>query len=76
MPQISLPSVGPKNPLRDEDLEGDLIQSHHPLFGVVWINPQRMSGAPCFAGTRVPIKTLFDYVTGGEPLDDFLDVPA
>jgi uncharacterized protein (DUF433 family) len=54
-------------------LEGDLIQPGHPLFGIVWINPQRMSGAPCFAGTRVPLQNLFDYVAGGEPLSEFLE---
>jgi uncharacterized protein (DUF433 family) len=32
-----------------------------------------MSGAPCFYGTRVPVKTLFDYLEGGQTLDDFLD---
>lgn len=28
---------------------------------------------PVFRGTRVPIKTLFDYLSGGDPLDEFLD---
>ena len=32
-----------------------------------------MSGAPVFAGTRVPVQTLVDYLEGGEPLDEFLD---
>ena len=31
-----------------------------------------MSGAPVFAGTRVPVKNLFDYLEAGDPLDDFL----
>ena len=56
-----------------EALEGDLIQRGHPLFGIVWVNPQRMSGAPCFAGTRVPIRNLFDYIKGGDSIDDFLE---
>jgi uncharacterized protein (DUF433 family) len=60
-------------PLTADDLKGDLIQPGHPLFGIVWINPERMSGAPCFAGTRVLIKALFDYVEGGEPLEEFLE---
>src|ERR1051326_2464020 len=66
-------TVGPETPLTSEDLRGDLIQPGHPLFGIIWINRERMSGAPCFAGTRVPIKNLFDYLEGGEPLDEFLD---
>jgi len=32
-----------------------------------------MSGTPCFAGTRVPVRTLFDYLEAGDPLDEFLD---
>lgn len=32
-----------------------------------------MSGTPCFAGTRVPIQNLFDYLEGGDDLDEFLD---
>lgn len=32
-----------------------------------------MSGTPVFAGTRVPVQTLFDYIEGGETVDDFLD---
>lgn len=31
-----------------------------------------MSGEPVFAGTRVPIKAMFDYLEAGDPLDDFL----
>ena len=37
------------------------------------IDPQVMSGTPCFAGTRVPVQTLFDYLSHGHPLDEFLD---
>lgn len=40
---------------------------------VVEINPDKLSGAPVFAGTRVPIKNLFDYLEGGETLEDFLE---
>jgi len=32
-----------------------------------------LSGIPVFAGTRVPAKTLFDYLEHGHPLDEFLD---
>jgi len=40
---------------------------------VVSIDPERMSGAPCFTGTRVPIGHLFEYLENGETLDGFLD---
>ena len=32
-----------------------------------------MSGAPCFAGTRVPIQNLIDYLEGGDSVDEFLE---
>ena len=32
-----------------------------------------MGGTPVFAGTRVPIQTLLDYLAAGDRLDDFLD---
>ena len=40
----------------------------------VSINPNVMSGAPVFAGTRVPVKNLLDYLKGGHTLDEFLEV--
>jgi uncharacterized protein (DUF433 family) len=36
-------------------------------------NALLMSGTPCFAGTRVPVKSLFDYLEAGDSLDEFLD---
>jgi uncharacterized protein (DUF433 family) len=33
---------------------------------------QAMHGTPVFRGTRVPAQTLFDYIEGGETLEDFL----
>ncbi len=35
---------------------------------VIEINPEKVSGTPVFAGTRVPIKNLFDDLEGGESL--------
>jgi uncharacterized protein (DUF433 family) len=32
-----------------------------------------LGGTPVFAGSRVPVQTLFDYLEGGETLDEFLD---
>ncbi len=43
------------------------------LYGQISIDPEIMSGAPVFAGTRVPIQNLFDYIEGGEDLSEFLD---
>lgn len=36
-------------------------------------HPEIMSGALCFAGTRVPVKNLFDYLEGSSSLEQFLD---
>ena len=47
------------------------------LGEVVWIDPDRMSGAPCFKGTRVPVQALIDHIEGNSTLDDFLrDFPS
>ena len=40
---------------------------------VVSIDPEVMGGTPCFAGTRVPVQTLLDYIEAGDSIDDFLD---
>ena len=40
--------------------------------GVIWIHPGRVSGAPCFARTRVPIQNLFDYLESGATVEEFL----
>ena len=46
----------------------------HPL---ITSSPDRLSGTPVFAGTRVPVRTLLDYLEGGDSLDDFLlDFPS
>ncbi|HEY9342836.1 MAG TPA: DUF433 domain-containing protein [Hanamia sp.] len=42
-------------------------------YGQVSIDPEVMSGSPVFAGTRVLIQSLFDYIEGGETLTEFLD---
>jgi uncharacterized protein (DUF433 family) len=68
-----LPVLSHVDALDPKLLEGDKIQPGHPLFGLVWINRKRVSGTPCFYGTRVPIKNLFDSMAAGESLEEFLD---
>jgi uncharacterized protein (DUF433 family) len=36
-------------------------------------DPEIMHGTPVFCGTRVPLQTLFDYLEGGDTLEDFLE---
>ncbi len=42
------------------------------LDEAVWQDDDRMSGAVCFRGTRLPVSILFDYLTGGHPVEDFI----
>ena len=39
---------------------------------LVEVDPEKMSGVPVFTGTRVPVNHLFEYLEGGETLDEFL----
>ena len=39
---------------------------------IVHSDPEILGGTPVFVGTRVPVQTLFDYLEGGETLDEFL----
>ena len=44
---------------------------------LITTSPDRLSGTPVFAGTRVPVQTLLEYLEAGDSLDDFLeDFPA
>ncbi|MBD2502456.1 DUF433 domain-containing protein [Anabaena azotica] len=40
---------------------------------IITASPDVMSGTPVFAGTRVPVQTLLDYLKAGESIDDFLE---
>lgn len=40
---------------------------------IVTSSPDILSGAPVFAGTRVPVHTLVEYLAAGDSIDDFLD---
>ena len=47
------------------------------LRTLIRIDPDILGGQPVFAGTRVPIETLFDHLEAGVPLDEFLaDFPT
>lgn len=44
---------------------------------LITTSPNRLSGIPVFAGTRVAVQTLIDYLEAGDSLDDFLvDFPS
>lgn len=48
---------------------GNLMAMRKPI---VSCSPDILGGTPVFAGTRVPIQTLIDYLEGGESIDEFL----
>jgi uncharacterized protein (DUF433 family) len=55
-------------------MEAKTISVPDPL---ITTSADRLSGTPVFAGTRVPVQTLVDYLEEGDSLDDFLaDFPS
>ncbi|MEJ7809454.1 MAG: DUF433 domain-containing protein [Gemmatimonadaceae bacterium] len=42
------------------------------LTTVIHSDPEILGGTPVFAGTRVPLQNLIDYLAGGDTLDEFL----
>jgi len=40
---------------------------------VVHSDPDILGGTPVFVGTRVPVKSLYDYLEAGDSLDEFLE---
>lgn len=43
-----------------------------PFSSVVHSDPEILGGTPVFVGTRVPVRTLLDYLAGGDTLAEFL----
>ena len=39
---------------------------------IVWLDPDRMHGAPCFRGTRVPVRLLLNDLKSGYTVEEFL----
>lgn len=44
-----------------------------PLMKEIVVDPDILGGIPVFAGTRVPVRNLFDYLEAGDSLTDFLE---
>jgi uncharacterized protein (DUF433 family) len=40
---------------------------------LITVNPEILGGTPVFKGTRVPVRTLFEYLERGYSLEQFLD---
>ena len=50
------------------------VHQRKSLEEAVWVDPERMSGSPCFRGTRVTVQSLIDLLEGGETIDQFLEL--
>jgi uncharacterized protein (DUF433 family) len=49
------------------------LRENRDVAQAITRDPETMHGTPVFRGTRVPVQTLFDYLEGGETLEDFLE---
>lgn len=49
------------------------IPTSSPLLPFVSADSERLGGEPVFRGTRVPVRTLFEYLSANHDLDTFLD---
>jgi uncharacterized protein (DUF433 family) len=63
--------MGNRGVLEVENTE--LVPPSDPRAGIVSIDADRLGGTPCFVGTRVPVKYLWEYLLNGKSLDTFLD---
>ena len=52
---------------------GSRIEGEMASSSAVHVDPEILSGAPVFVGTRVPFRALIDYLEGGHTLSEFLD---
>jgi uncharacterized protein (DUF433 family) len=50
----------------------ELVPPSDPRAGVISIDADRLGGTPCFVGTRVPVKYLWEYLINGKTLEAFL----
>ena len=48
------------------------MEDNEDVTRAITRDPETMHGVPVFRGTRVPGKTLFDYLEGGDTLEDFM----
>jgi len=49
------------------------MSTHTPKPQTLSRSPDVMGGTPLFAGTRVPVQTLLDYLEAGDTIHDFLE---
>ncbi len=57
----------------DRRVERAILRDNFNMVEAIIRDPEIMHGVPVFRGTRVPVKTLFEYLEGGDTLEDFLE---
>ena len=55
--------------LEEVDVSTELVPPSDGRADIVSIDTERLGGTPCFVGTRVPIKYLWEYLIKGKTLD-------
>lgn len=51
----------------------DQMNPQSPWCPYVWTDPERMGGQPCFRNTRLPVSILFEYLSNGRTVEEFID---
>ena len=51
----------------------DQTDPNSPWYPFVWVDAKRMGGEPCFRGTRLPVRLLFEYLRNGRTIEEFID---
>lgn len=71
----TLETLRPTAPVSPENgpTNGERVPHDDPRSDLLWINPARVSGTACFAGTRVPLQILWDHLEEGQTIDDFVE---
>jgi len=54
-------------------IDTELIPETDSRAVYISIDPERMGGAACFRGTRVPVQDLWDFLAAGGTIDEFLE---
>jgi uncharacterized protein (DUF433 family) len=49
-----------------------IVKQRAALNQIVWTDPERMSGEPCFRNTRVPVYILLEHLESNATLEEFL----
>ncbi len=51
----------------------ELTDPLSPWYPYVWVDAERLGGEPCFRGTRLPVRLLFEYLMNGRTVEQFID---